>query len=88
MNVDELEIIKQKYESAKKLAEELWLDGDHEKTPNDFYYFQCGFVAGMNYKLYKDYSDNSELRCKYCYRTIDSYFNNYSCKFCYDKGLV
>ena len=55
MSSNELDIIKERYESAKKLAKELWLDGDHEGTPNDFYYFQCGFVAGMNYKLYKDY---------------------------------
>lgn len=38
------------YERAKKLAEEIWLHGDHEGSPNDFYYFQCGFVAGMIYK--------------------------------------
>ena len=55
MSSDELDIIKERYESAKKLARELWLDGDHEGNDNDFYYFQCGFVAGMNYKLYKDY---------------------------------
>jgi len=55
MSSNELDIIKERYESAKKLAKELWLDGDNEGTPNDFYYFQCGFVAGMNYKLYKDY---------------------------------
>jgi hypothetical protein len=55
MSSNELDIVKERYESAKKLAEELWLDGDHEGTTNDFYYFQCGFVAGMNYKLYKDY---------------------------------
>jgi hypothetical protein len=60
MSSEELEIIKQRYESAKKLAKDLWLDGDHEGNENDFYYFQCGFVAGMNYKLYKDFSDENE----------------------------
>jgi hypothetical protein len=60
MSSDEPDIIKEKYEGAKKLAQELWLDGDHEGTPNDFYYFQCGFVAGMNYKLYKDYTGENE----------------------------
>ena len=60
MNSDELEIIKERYESAKKLAEEIWRDGDHEGNSNDFYYFQCGFVAGMNYKTYKDYSGENE----------------------------
>ena len=48
-NLNELDIIKARYESAKALAKELWLDGDHEGNDNDFYYFQCGFVAGMNY---------------------------------------
>ncbi|MFN9955322.1 MAG: hypothetical protein ACK55I_19675 [bacterium] len=64
MSSDELDIIKERFESAKKLAEELWLDGDHEGTPNDFYYFQCGFVAGMNYKLYKDYIGEEENETK------------------------
>jgi hypothetical protein len=46
----QLEYVQQKYESAKKIAQELWLDGDYEGTPSDFYYFQCGFVAGINYE--------------------------------------
>ena len=50
MNSEELETIKQRYEAAKKLAKDLWLDGDHEGDNNDFYYFQCGFVAGLNYQ--------------------------------------
>ena len=28
-----------------------------------------------------------ELRCNTCYRTIDSYFYRYSCKYCYDSGI-
>lgn len=64
MSSDELDIIRERYESAKKLARELWLDGDNEGTPNDFYYFQCGFVAGMNYKLYKDYIGEEENETK------------------------
>jgi hypothetical protein len=62
MSSDQLDIIKERYESTKKLAEELWLDGDHEGKDNDFYYFQCGFVAGMNYKLYKDYTGENETK--------------------------
>lgn len=62
MSSDELDIIRERYESAKKLARELWLDGDNEGTSNDFYYFQCGFVAGMNYKLYKDYLNEEETK--------------------------
>lgn len=46
----QLEYIQEKYESSKKLAEEIWLHGDYEGTANDFYYFQCGFVAGLNYE--------------------------------------
>jgi hypothetical protein len=43
------ESIQSGYFRAKELAREIWLEGDHEGTPNDFYYFQCGFVAGLNY---------------------------------------
>jgi hypothetical protein len=45
----QLEYIQSKYESSKKLAEEVWLDGNYEGNFSDFYYFQCGFAAGMNY---------------------------------------
>lgn len=44
------ESIQSGYSRAKELAEEIWLSGDHEGAPNDFYYFQCGFVAGLNYQ--------------------------------------
>lgn len=44
-----LENIKENYERAKQLAREIWLDGDNEGNPNDYYYFECGFVAGLNY---------------------------------------
>jgi hypothetical protein len=55
----QIEYIRQKYESAKKIAEEVWLDGDYEGTHNDFYYFQCGFAAGMNYE--SKYKDSNSL---------------------------
>jgi hypothetical protein len=48
----QLEAIKSGYSRAKDIAIELWLEsglgdpGDH----NNFYYFQCGFVAGLNYQ--------------------------------------
>ena len=44
-----LKDIKENYERAKKLAKEIWLDGDNEGNANDYYYFECGFVAGLNY---------------------------------------
>ena len=43
------EIIQSGYIIAKELAREIWLEGDHEGNSNDFYYFECGFVAGLNY---------------------------------------
>lgn len=44
-----LEDIKQNYERAKQLARAIWLEGDNEGSGNDYYYFECGFVAGLNY---------------------------------------
>ena len=44
------EIVQSGYNRAKELAKTIWIEGDHEGTPNDFYYFQCGFVAGLNYE--------------------------------------
>lgn len=55
---EQLEYIREKYENAKKIAQEVWLDGNYEGTPNDFYYFQCGFAAGMNYE------DNQKMEKK------------------------
>ena len=43
------ESIQSGYSRAKKLAREIWLEGDHIGSPNDYYYFECGFVAGINY---------------------------------------
>jgi hypothetical protein len=59
MNTDKLEDIKERYNLAKKLAKDIWIDGDYEGDDNTFYYFQCGFVAGMNYKIYKNYLDEN-----------------------------
>lgn len=55
------ESIQSGYDQAKQLAEEVWLEGDHEGTPNDFYYFQCGFAAGLNYQRLKALEKLSEL---------------------------
>ena len=57
----QLEAIQSGYSRSKQLAEEIWLEGNHEGTPNDFYYFQCGFVAGLNYQRLKALDKLSEL---------------------------
>ena len=65
MNTNKLETIKERYDSDKKLAKDIWIDGDYEGNDNDFYYFQCGFAAGMNYSLYKDhFNENEKTRKK------------------------
>jgi len=55
------EMIQSGYNRAKELAKTIWLEGDHEGTPNDFYYFQCGFVAGLNYQRHKALDKLNEL---------------------------
>ncbi len=55
------EIVQSGYNRAKELAKEIWLAGDHEGTPNDFYYFECGFVAGLNYQRLQALNKLSEL---------------------------
>lgn len=55
-----LENIKQNYERAKKIAKEIWLDGDNEGNPNDYYYFECGFVAGLNYSDSSNYKSQKK----------------------------
>jgi hypothetical protein len=57
----QLEAIKSGYSRSKELAEEIWIEGDQEGTPNDFYYFQCGFVAGLNYQRNKALEKLSQL---------------------------
>jgi hypothetical protein len=53
--------IKEQYEKAKALAKEVWDDGDHEGNTNDFYYFQCGFAAGLNYQRLQALNKLSQL---------------------------
>jgi hypothetical protein len=57
------ESIQSGYSRAKDIAIELWLEsglGDPEDD-NNFYYFQCGFVAGLNYQRKKDLEKLTEL---------------------------
>lgn len=58
---DRVENIKNNYERAKELAKDIWIDGDHEGNDNDYYYFQCGFVAGLNYQRLQSLEKLSEL---------------------------
>jgi hypothetical protein len=57
----QLEAIKAGYSRSKELAKDIWIEGDHEGTPNDFYYFECGFVAGLNYQRIQALNKLSEL---------------------------
>lgn len=60
-NKELLEKMKQNYSEAKQLAKEVWIDTDSEGSNNDYYYFECGFVAGVNYQRYKALEKLSQL---------------------------
>lgn len=53
--------MKQHYSEAKHLAKEMWITMDNEGDNNDYYYFECGFIAGLNYQRYKALEKLSEL---------------------------
>jgi len=55
------EMVQSGYNRAKELAKEIWIEGNHEGNPNDFYYFECGFVAGLNYQRLQALEKLSEL---------------------------
>ena len=57
----QLEAIKSGYSHSKELAKEIWIEGDHEGNSNDFYYFQCGFVAGLDYQINQALEKLSQL---------------------------
>jgi len=61
INQEVLNKMREQYDKAKALAKEIWDDGDHEGTPNDFYYFQCGFAAGLNYQRLQALNKLSQL---------------------------
>ena len=56
-----VEKMKQHYSQARPLAKEPWISMDNEGNNNDYYYFECGFVAGLNYQRYKALEKLSEL---------------------------
>ena len=53
--------MKQHYSEARHLAKEMWITMDNEGNNNDYYYFECGFVAGMNYQRFKALEKLNEL---------------------------
>lgn len=61
MNKEILDKIRQDYAIAKQIAKDVWIEMDNEGNDNDYYYFECGFVAGLNYQRYKALEKLSEL---------------------------
>jgi hypothetical protein len=47
INQEVLNKMKEQYAKAKVLAEQAWVDGDHEGNIGDQYYFEAGFLAGL-----------------------------------------
>lgn len=43
--------IKKNYDIAKQIAKDVWIASDAEGNNNDYYYFECGFIAGLNYNI-------------------------------------
>jgi hypothetical protein len=41
------------YKRAKELAKEILFDENETEDASSYYYFQCGFIAGMNYQKKK-----------------------------------
>ena len=44
----EAEIASQ-YKRAQELAKEIWLGENETEDAGSYYYFQCGFVAGLSF---------------------------------------
>ena len=53
--------MRQNYSQARQLAKDIWITMDNEGDKNDYYYFECGFVAGLNYQRHKALEKLSEL---------------------------
>lgn len=52
MHKEMLDKIRQDYALAKQIAKDVWIEMDNQGNDNDYYYFECGFVAGLNQKAY------------------------------------
>lgn len=50
-NEELLDKIRQNYESARQIAKDVWITMDNEGDANDYYYFECGFISGLNYNF-------------------------------------
>lgn len=55
----EAEIASQ-YQRAQELAKEIWLGENETEDAGSYYYFQCGFIAGMNYQKKGKYKNDSK----------------------------
>lgn len=53
--------IRQHYNEARQLAKEMWIAMDNEGDNNNYYYFECGFVTGLNYQKSQALEKPSEL---------------------------
>jgi hypothetical protein len=45
------EEIQAQFDRAKELAKEIWFDDNETEDADSRYYFNCGFVAGLNSKI-------------------------------------
>jgi hypothetical protein len=53
--------IKSEYESAKRLAHDIWILSDNEGDDNERWFFELGFISGLNFNSdgsLRDKNDN------------------------------
>ena len=41
--------IQSEYESARRLANDVWVDMDNKENDNEKWFFELGFISGLNY---------------------------------------
>ena len=49
------------YKLAQQLAKEIWLGENETEDAGSFYYFQCGFIAGMNFQKKEPNNDDDSI---------------------------
>jgi len=50
-NKELIQNIQKNYDVAKQIAKDVWIATDAEGNNNDYYYFECGFIAGLVHNL-------------------------------------